>query len=229
MYQPVVDIVDRSIVGAEALLRWENAQLGEVSVEEFIPIAEQTGLIVPIGKFVLEQSMETLNSCRRRFGDAFTMAVNLSPRQFRDPSLVTYITDLVRSSGIPAATLELEITEGVLMSGHTYIDDALAALNDLGVNIAMDDFGTGYSSLSYLRSYPFDVLKIDREFISDITDDPADRELVNAAIAMAHGLGLKVVAEGVETEDQRKHLASQGCEYGQGYFFSKPQIGRAHV
>ncbi len=221
-YQPKVELVSGKIVGAEALLRWRNPVLGEVSPLEFIPIAEQTGLIVPIGKFVLDQALERVVCWRQQFGDAFTMAVNLSPRQFRDPNLALYITDAIGKSGIPAAALELEITEGVLMSGHAYIDDALVALNDLGVNIAMDDFGTGYSSLSYLRSYPFDVLKIDREFVSDITDDPADRELVNAAIAMAHGLGLKVVAEGVETVDQLKHLASQGCEYGQGYLFSKP-------
>jgi diguanylate cyclase (GGDEF)-like protein/PAS domain S-box-containing protein len=221
-YQPKVELASGRIVGAEALLRWSNPVLGEVSPLEFIPIAEQTGLIVPIGKFVLDQALEKVVSWRSSFGDGFTMAINLSPRQFRDPNLVPYITDNIRKSGIAPASLELEITEGVLMSGYTYIDDALAALNELGVNIAMDDFGTGYSSLSYLRSYPFDVLKIDREFVSDITDDPADRELVNAAIAMAHGLGLKVVAEGVETEDQRKHLASQGCEYAQGYLFSKP-------
>ncbi len=221
-YQPKVELVSGRIVGAEALLRWNNPVLGEVSPLEFIPIAEQTGLIVSIGKFVLDQALEKVVSWRQAFGDAFTLAINLSPRQFRDPNLVPYITDAIRKSGIPPAALELEITEGVLMSGHTYIDDALATLNDLGVNIAMDDFGTGYSSLSYLRSYPFDVLKIDREFVSDITDDPADRELVNAAIAMAHGLGLKVVAEGVETEEQFDHLASKGCEYGQGYLFSKP-------
>jgi diguanylate cyclase (GGDEF)-like protein/PAS domain S-box-containing protein len=221
-YQPKVDLASGKIVGAEALLRWHNSVLGQVSPFEFIPIAEQTGLIVPIGKFVLSEALRTAVAWRQRFGRSFTMAINLSPRQFRDPNLVTFIAEAIRHSGISAAALELEITEGVLMSGHTYIDHALAALNDLGVSIAMDDFGTGYSSLSYLRSYPFDVLKIDREFVNDITDDPADRELVNAAIAMAHGLGLKVVAEGVETEEQLKFLSSQGCDYGQGYLFSKP-------
>jgi diguanylate cyclase (GGDEF)-like protein/PAS domain S-box-containing protein len=221
-YQPKVDLNSGMIVGAEALLRWHNPVLHEVPPKDFIPIAEQTGLIVSIGKFVLDEALDMAVVCRHRFAESFTMALNLSPRQFRDPNLVEYIEQATRSRALSATALELEITEGVLMSGHTYIDEALAALSDLGVNIAMDDFGTGYSSLSYLRSYPFDVLKIDREFVNDIIEDPADRELVNAAIAMAHGLGLKVVAEGVETEAQLKFLASQGCEYGQGYLFSKP-------
>ncbi|MCK4675284.1 MAG: EAL domain-containing protein, partial [Gammaproteobacteria bacterium] len=149
-------------------------------------------------------------------------AINLSPRQFRDPNLIAFIEKAIVQSGVSGESLELEITEGVLLSGHAHIDNALAALNDLDVSIAMDDFGTGYSSLSYLRSYPFDVLKIDRSFINDITVDTADRELVNAAIAMAHSLGLKVVAEGVETEEQLALLAVQGCEIAQGYLFSKP-------
>ncbi len=221
-YQPKIELSSGRIIGAEALLRWHNPVLGEVSPKSFIPIAEQTGMIVPIGRFVLTTALEVAVAWRERLGPAFTLAVNLSPRQFRDPNLVGFIERAILQSGLPATSLELEITEGVLMSGHAYIDNALARLNDLGVSIAMDDFGTGYSSLSYLRSYPFDVLKIDREFVSDITDDPGDRELVNAAIAMAHGLGLKVVAEGVETREQLKYLVSLGCDYGQGYLFSKP-------
>ena len=188
---------------------------------EFIPIAEQTGMIVPIGKFVLSEALAMATEWNRKLESRFKIGVNLSPRQFRDPNLVTFIEESIHNSGIAATELELEITEGVLMSGHAYVDHALAAINNLGVSIAMDDFGTGYSSLSYLRSYPFDVLKIDREFIHDITDDPADRELVNATIAMAHGLGLKVIAEGVETDEQLQHLSSQNCDYAQGYLFSR--------
>jgi EAL domain-containing protein (putative c-di-GMP-specific phosphodiesterase class I) len=221
-YQIKVEITSGRIIGTEALLRWHNAELGEVSPLEFIPIAEQTGLIVNIGRFVITEALGVAVKWQRMLGHSFTIAVNLSPRQFRDPNLVSFIENAIHQSEIPAASLELEITEGVLMSGHTYINDALKALNDLGVNITMDDFGTGYSSLSYLRSYPFDVIKIDREFINDLTRDPRDRELVNAAIAMAHGLGLKVVAEGVETEAQLKYLSDCGCDYGQGYLFSKP-------
>lgn len=220
-YQPKVELASGRIIGAEALLRWHNPVLGEISPLEFIPIAEQTGLIVSIGRFVLTEALEMATYWRQTTGRLFSVAVNLSPRQFRDPNLVAFIENAVRQSDAEAAALELEITEGVLMSGHAYIDDALTALNELGVSIAMDDFGTGYSSLSYLRNYPFDVLKIDREFVNDIADDPADRELVNAAIAMAHGLGLKVVAEGVETQAQLNYLRSRYCDYGQGYLFSK--------
>lgn len=219
-YQPKVDIVSRRIIGVEALLRWFNPALGSVEPEQFIPIAEQTGLIVPIGRFVLSKALEMAASWQQ--AQAFTMAVNLSPRQFRDTSLVPFIEEAIAISGVAGELLELEITEGVLMSGHTYIDKALAGINNLGVSIAMDDFGTGYSSLSYLRNYPFNVLKIDRSFIRDIIVDEADRKLVSAAIAMAHSLGLKVVAEGVETEEQLAMLAGQGCEIAQGYLFSKP-------
>ncbi|MCW8964595.1 MAG: EAL domain-containing protein [Gammaproteobacteria bacterium] len=221
-YQPQINIDDRSIVSIEALLRWDNPSLGEVSPDEFIPIAEQTGLIVPIGEYVLSEAIGMAARWQQRYGQGFTTAINLSPRQFRDPNLVPFIEKTMQQTGIAGKSLELEITEGVLMSGHVYIERALTSLNAIGVGIAMDDFGTGYSSLSYLRSYPFDTLKIDRSFISDITVDQADLELVIAAIAMAHGLSLKVVAEGVETEEQLELLAAQGCDYAQGNLFSKP-------
>lgn len=226
-YQPLIEISSRSMVGAEALLRWTNPLLGVVSPAEFIPIAEQTGLIVPIGEYVMEQALSQLVQWRQLSGQSLKIAVNISPRQFRDPQLAAFIEQsLVRADVAPAA-LELEITEGVLMSGHRYIDQALEVLSRLGVKISMDDFGTGYSSLSYLRSYPFDILKIDQSFIRDITIDEADRELVNAAIAMAHGLRLKVVAEGVETEAQLAYLIEKGCDYAQGYLFGKPVSGQA--
>ncbi|MDH5612705.1 MAG: EAL domain-containing protein [Gammaproteobacteria bacterium] len=221
-YQPKTEISSRRLIGVEALLRWNNPVLGEVTPDEFIPIAEQTGLIVPIGQFVLTEALTMSAIWQKKYQQLFTVAVNLSPRQFRDPNLTRVIEQMLNASGVNNELLELEITEGVLMSGHSHIDSALATLNTLGVSIAMDDFGTGYSSLSYLRKYPFDVLKIDRSFIADITKDKADRELVYAAIAMAHGLGLKVVAEGVETEEQLMLLAAQGCEIAQGNLFSKP-------
>lgn len=150
------------------------------------------------------------------------MSVNISPWQFRDSNLVAVVATAIKQSGVTAETLELEITEGALLSGEAYIGDALTALSGMGVSIAMDDFGTGYSSLSYLRKYPFNRLKIDRSFIQDITEDAADLKLVNATIAMAHGLDLKVVAEGVETAEQLDILAAQSCDYARGYFFSKP-------
>ncbi|MCW9057180.1 MAG: EAL domain-containing protein [Gammaproteobacteria bacterium] len=221
-YQPKIEIQSRNIIGVEALLRWNNPVLGNVNPDEFIPIAEQTGLIVPIGQYVLNESLNITSQWQQLCRHKFTMAVNLSPRQFRDPNLITSIEAALSKSELSGESLELEITEGVLLSGHSYIHKALTTLNNMGIDLSMDDFGTGYSSLSYLRSYPFKVLKIDRSFIADIIIDIADRELVNAAIAMAHSLGLTVVAEGVETEEQLKLLASQGCEIAQGYYFSKP-------
>lgn len=226
-FQPQVELPSRTIVGFEALLRWKNRELGEVSPVEFIPIAEQTGLIVPIGQYVLTEALSMLNYLQHKHNRAFKMAVNLSPRQFRNPQLTHQIERSLSESGVPRHSLELEITEGVLMGGHSYIDKALAELHDLGVAISMDDFGTGYSSLSYLRRYPFDTLKIDRSFVKDVAQDPRGRELVNATIAMAHGLGLKVVAEGVETEAQLKYIEQQGCNYAQGYLFSRPACQEA--
>ncbi|NOR81492.1 MAG: PAS domain S-box protein [Methyloprofundus sp.] len=221
-YQPQINMSTGKIMGAEALLRWSNPVLGEVSPSEFIPIAEQTGLIVSIGQFVLTEALNKTALWQNDFDAKFRIAVNLSPAQFRDPKLVEYIENSLQQSGVSSAALELEITEGVLMNGHSYIDSALTGLNNLGVSIAMDDFGIGYSSLSYLRNYPFDVLKIDRSFINDITIDPADRKLIIATIAMAHGLNLKVVAEGVETQEQYDDLKVLGCDYAQGYLIGAP-------
>ncbi|MCU7796643.1 MAG: EAL domain-containing protein [Candidatus Thiodiazotropha sp. (ex Myrtea spinifera)] len=221
-YQPIVDTLSRNIVAVEALLRWNSSVLGEVKPDEFIPITEQTGQIVPIGQYVIQEAFSKVGEWQSILNKDFKIAINISPRQFRDPNLLQMIGDTSHKLSIPTASIKLEVTEGVLMSGHTYIGDTIKSLNKLGVGIAMDDFGTGYSSLSYLRSYPFDTLKIDRSFVNDITIDPADRELVNATIAMAHGLGLKVIAEGVETEEQLLHLAEHDCEMAQGYLFSKP-------
>jgi diguanylate cyclase (GGDEF)-like protein len=222
LFQPKVSLEDGSLIGAEALVRWHNTALGSVSPTEFIPIAERTGFIVTLGKFVLCQAIGMIGDCQRLFGSSFRMAVNLSPRQFRDPGLVPFIRECLQEKGVSADCLEMEITEGVLMSGHAYIDEAIAALKAMNITLAMDDFGTGYSSLSYLRKYPFDVLKIDRSFIHDITENTADRELVQAGIAMAQGLKLAVVAEGIETEPQLALLRELGCDYGQGFLFGKP-------
>ena len=221
LYQPLVKVADKSIIGVEALLRWNNPVLGKISPDEFIPVAERTGLIVSIGRHVIAEALSQLHEWQTQ-QEKFKLAINLSPRQFRDPGLVQFIDRTMQQAGLGANALELEITEGVLMGGHAYIDNTLEALSKMDVGIAMDDFGTGYSSLSYLRSYPFNILKIDRSFVSDITTDPADRELISATIAMAHSLGLTVVAEGVETEEQLNYLRSQDCDHAQGYLFSRP-------
>lgn len=221
-YQPQLELQSGSIVGIEALLRWSNPSLGDVSPDEFISIAEHTGMIVPIGEFVIEEALATLAWLRQEHDAELRMAVNLSPRQFRDPNPVPFIDEAMRDHGVAGHMLELEITEGVLMGGYQYIEETLNRLGELGVHLAMDDFGTGYSSLSYLRSYPFDVIKIDRSFVSDISTDSSDRALISAAVAMAHGLDLQVVAEGVETDEQFKYLSELGCDFAQGYLFSKP-------
>ncbi|MET0066410.1 MAG: PAS domain S-box protein [Candidatus Thiodiazotropha sp.] len=222
VYQPQISLLTGDIVGAEALLRWDIPGLGSVSPSEFIPVAEQSGMIVEMGEFVLRQSLSMARQWQTRFLPEFRIAVNISPRQFLKPDLFQDIEMLIQESGVPTHLIDLEITEGVLMSGHSYIDQALAQVIASGINIGMDDFGTGYSSLSYLRNYSFHFLKIDRSFVDDISDDPADRELINATISMAHGLKLQVVAEGVETREQLDYLKGRGCDYAQGFYFSKP-------
>jgi diguanylate cyclase (GGDEF)-like protein/PAS domain S-box-containing protein len=226
-YQPLVNVGNHTLIGVEALLRWNNPKLGTVPPMEFVPIAERTGLILEIGEYVITTAIQQLSQWQRQFNRGLKMALNLSPRQFRDANLAPFVEHILRKNSVSPGLLKLEITEGVLMSGRDCIDDTLMRLNKLGVALVMDDFGTGYSSLSYLRDYPFDILKIDRSFINDITEDVADQELVNASIDMGHGLGLEVVAEGVETEGQLAYLADRGCDYVQGYLFGKPQAADA--
>ena len=221
-YQPQLDVKTNKVIGAEALLRWHSAALGNITPDEFIPIAEHTGLIVVIGQYVVKQALNFLHQWQTSEGEQYTIAVNLSPRQFRDKNLIPFIKESLDEANIEAGRLELEITEGVLMTGQSYISDALLELQRLGVKLSMDDFGTGYSSLSYLRQYDFDVLKIDRSFINGITQNKEDRDLVKASIAIAHSLGLDVVAEGVEITEQLTILKELNCDYVQGYYFSKP-------
>ncbi|MDX1734995.1 MAG: EAL domain-containing protein [Halioglobus sp.] len=222
VFQQKVDLTSNRIVGAEALLRWHNETLGQVPPDEFIPVAEQMGMIVPIGHFVLGKALEMTRQWRDELAAEFRIAVNLSPRQFRDPDLVNTISRLLHEAGVPSGALELEITEGVLLSDYIHIDQALADLKKLGIELVMDDFGTGYSSLSYLRQYPFGVIKIDRSFIRDIDTDPKALQLNHAAIAMAHALNIRVVAEGIETQAQHALLRDLDCDVAQGYYFGRP-------
>ena len=221
-YQALRDVKTDRIIGAEALLRWNNEKLGNVSPAEFIPIIEQSGMINPIGMFVLDSAMSQLSQWNEAYNLELKIAVNLSPRQFRDPKLVDKISALVDKYHFSSGNLELEITEGVLMGGHTSISESLQSLEDIGVHIAMDDFGTGYSSMSNLRKYPFNMLKIDRSFVRDLMTNSADKELINATIVMSHALGLKVVAEGVETIEQLAALKKLGCDLVQGFLFGRP-------
>lgn len=228
-YQPKFSVQNRNVIGAEALIRWRNPILGNVPPDEFIPIAEHTGLIVPIGKYVIEQALEFLREWACIHNKNYTIAVNLSPRQFRDKELINFILSALSKEEISPQNLEFEITEGVLMVGNAYVEEALEELHQLGVKLSMDDFGTGYSSLSYLRRYSFDILKIDRSFIDGITVNKEDFDLVKATIAMAHSLDLEVVAEGVETHEQLMMLDKLSCDLVQGYYFSKPVPAQALI
>ena len=220
-YQPKVSLLTGGITGAEALLRWNSPQLGHVSPAEFIPIAEETGLIVPMGAWILEAAC-TQTALWRRQGHDLNIAVNLSPRQFRQKDLVSMVAEILERSGLEAQRLELEITEGTAMKNAEQTIGMLNELHRLGVKFAVDDFGTGYSSLGYLKRFPLHCLKIDRSFVSDAVEEPNSKAIVRATLALAHSLNLKVVAEGVETEALRDFLAEAGCDEYQGYFFSRP-------
>jgi len=220
-YQPKIDLLSGNVTGAEALLRWNSPELGAVSPAQFIPIAEETGLIVPIGVWILEAACAQA-ACWRTEGHDFNIAVNLSPRQFRQKDLVSTVAGILKRSGLEAPRLELEITEGTAMSNAEQTIAVLAELHQLGVKLAVDDFGTGYSSLSYLRRFPLHCLKIDRSFVRDAAADTDSAAIVRATIALAHSLRLKVVAEGIETEAQRALLLHAACDEGQGFLFSKP-------
>jgi len=223
-YQPLVDLATDRIVGLEALVRWAHPTRGLIPPASFIPVAEETGLIVPIGRWVLE------TACRqaRRWLDEMpesplVMSVNLSARQFGHPTLVDDIRATLEASGLPADRLELEITESVLLAEAEDSATALQAIRDLGVGLVLDDFGTGYSSLSYLRRIPLDAIKIDRSFVNGIDDDNSNLPIVKAVIDLAHALGIEVVAEGIETAGQLGRLRDLVCDRGQGYFFARPQ------
>jgi len=221
-YQPQVDIASGKILGAEALIRWQHPDWGLVPPAEFIPLAEETGLILPIGEWVLTEACTQA----RRWHDAghadLRIAVNLSGRQLSQKNLVEIVAATLTRCAVARGMLELEITESLLMQDLERIAGTLEALVALGVTVSMDDFGTGYSSLSYLKRLPIDVLKIDQSFVRDITSDPDDAAIVKAIIAMAHSLGIKVMAEGVETAEQLAFLRQHRCDGMQGYYFSRP-------
>ncbi|MCF2910319.1 EAL domain-containing protein [Pseudoalteromonas sp. DL2-H2.2] len=221
-YQPQLDLQARKVVGAEALLRWHSETLGPISPAEFIPLAEQTGFIIDLGKFVLNSAASTLQQIHTQFNTSLRLAVNLSPRQFNDPELLSHVEHLIAHCALQPGTLELEITEGLLLSGDSTIKATLNTLQKMGVLISMDDFGTGYSSLNYLRQYPFDVLKIDQSFIADMHTGSESAYLVKNIITMAHGMGLKVIAEGIEDHEQLNRLVEFNCNIGQGYLIGQP-------
>lgn len=221
-YQPRVSVDSLMITGVEALVRWQHPQLGLVSPSEFIPLAEDTGLIVPIGEWVLRTAC--LQGKRWR-DDGFApiqIAVNISARQFHDQDLSQTVIKILEETGLSPKNLELEVTESSIMQSAEFAAGMLSRLKGMGINISIDDFGTGFSSLASLKRLPIDALKIDQSFVRDATSDPDDAALVMAIITLAHNLRLKVIAEGVETEDQLRFLQLLRCDEIQGYFFSKP-------
>ncbi len=227
-YQPIVRLETGRITGFEALVRWQHPQRGLILPDDFIPLAEDTGLILPIGMWVLEEACRTLHAWQQRAGGArLTMAVNLSARQFTQPDLVERVARILRGTGVQPGTLELEITESVILQHSSTVLDTLRRLKALGVALHVDDFGTGYSSLSYLHRLPLDALKIDRSFVSGA--DAGSLQIVRMIVAMAKALGVAVVTEGIETAELLGELRSLHCEFGQGYFFCRPMEPDAMV
>ena len=221
-YQPKVAAAPHRLVGVEALLRWQPAEGQIIGPDSFIPVAEESGLIVPIGEWVLRKACSQVAWWRERGHTDLRVSVNLSASQFKAQNVVDVVAQVLAECECPAQALELEITESLLMENPQRVSAALHELVDMGVRLSLDDFGTGYSSLSYLRDFPIHELKIDRSFIGDIQTDPSHAAIVQAIIRLAHSLGLTVVAEGVETAEQVRHLTREGCDSFQGYYFARP-------
>jgi diguanylate cyclase (GGDEF)-like protein len=217
-YQPVLNLASNQITGVEALIRWRHPERGMISPNEFIPLAEQVGLIVPLGEWVLRQACATA----AKWPTDLRVAVNLSPAQFRSPALLQLVISALASSGLAPERLELEITESILLHDSKATLAILFKLREMGVRIAMDDFGTGYSSLAYLQTFPFDKIKIDRSFVKGIPEASGSLNIVRAVTAMAKGLGMHTTAEGVETQEQFETVKREGCTEVQGFLLSRP-------
>jgi len=220
-FQPIVRVGDGCVTGFEALLRWQHPERGLVGPIEFVELAEQTGLIVPIGSWVLEEACRQLVHWHDQ-GATLTMSVNLSPRQLAEPTLPDALARVLHASGVDTDSVWLEITESTLMRDAEAAVTALGALRAVGVHLSVDDFGTGYSSMAYLKRFPVDVLKIDRTFVDGLGRDPEDSAICGAIVGLAHALGLRAVAEGVETPEQLAELRTIDCDLAQGYLFGRP-------
>ncbi len=222
-YQPEVELASGRIIGAEALVRWDHPERGLIPPSEFISLAEETGEIVKIGKWVLGTACQQAAEWKARLGPGspFTMAINLSANEFMEAGLPWEVLRTLRETGLDPGSLRIEITESVLLHDAPFIDEVFLDLKQLGIELAIDDFGTGYSSLSYLRKIPADVIKIDRSFVADIDHDPREAAVVQAVISVADALGMRVTAEGIERVEQLEYLTAIGCEFGQGFLFSR--------
>ena len=223
-YQPIISMRDRTISGFEALLRWSHRSRGVISPNEFIPLAEETGLIYDLGQWVLGKACKQIaawNKSKKK-EDQLEISINLSSRQFSDPNLVEGIVENIEKSGFDAEFLKIEITESALMQNAQRSVSMLNQLKDLNIKVCVDDFGTGYSSLSYLHTFPIDTLKIDRSFVHDMSRNFRNMEIIRTIIMLAHNLKLDVIAEGVETREQDAQLSALGCQFAQGFYFSRP-------
>ncbi|MNR01065.1 Phytochrome-like protein cph2 [compost metagenome] len=221
-YQPKISLEDYSLVGAEALIRWHHPTFGDVPREHFIPLAEENGMILQIGDWVLETACRQMAEWHRLYENPGPLSVNLAGAQLRQPNLLGRIEQLLKDNGLNPGFLQLEITENFIMSQAEEALAVLHQLKQLGVQLAIDDFGTGYSSLSYLKRLPLDILKIDQSFVRGLPDDPHDAAIVRAIIALGRSMPFTVIAEGVETLAQQQFLAAEGCEQIQGYIVSLP-------
>lgn len=226
-YQPQIDLATGRIIGVEALLRWHHPEFGMMSPAKYIPLAEDNGLILPIGRWVLEEACRQSMSWRRAGLPPISMSVNISARQFRADALLDEVVDALAASGMSPECLELELTESMLIEDVDRTVETISALKRAGVKLALDDFGTGYSSLAYLRRFAIDRLKIDQSFVRDLLSDPDDRVIALSVIQLGHGLGLTVIAEGVETDAQAGVLRENGCDQAQGYLFARPMLPEA--
>ncbi|HEX2736924.1 MAG TPA: EAL domain-containing protein, partial [Acidimicrobiia bacterium] len=224
-YQPVISLTEGRCIGVEALVRWQHTERGLVAPHEFIHLAEETGLIVPLGNWVLDEACRKIARWQKTgpANEGFVVSVNLSARQLAQSDLIDQVTNALERTGARAAHLCLEITESVLMDDADSAIGALRALRALGVRLSIDDFGTGYSSLGYLKRFPVDSVKVDRSFVDGLGTDPEDSAIVAAVVSLGHALGLRVVAEGVETQVQIRELVALGCDDAQGFYFASPQ------
>jgi diguanylate cyclase (GGDEF)-like protein/PAS domain S-box-containing protein len=220
-YQPKVSLTNKRVVGVESLIRWNHPERGVLGPDEFIAVAEETGTIIEIGTWVIEEACRACQTLSERVGRPIQVAINISPRQFRDPNLVTTMRRSLRETRLDPKNIEIEITETMLMQDVAAAQETVERLSELGVSLAIDDFGTGYSSLNYLKRFPINTVKLDRSFVTGLPDNADDMTITRAVIAMAHQLHMEVVAEGVETYEQLEFLAKQDCEYAQGWLFAK--------
>jgi EAL domain-containing protein (putative c-di-GMP-specific phosphodiesterase class I) len=218
----LASVADQRIVGAEALVRWRHPANGLISPAKLIPMAEETGLILRLGRHVLETACRQARSVRDRLGVDLPVSVNLSPRQFQESGLLSQVAEVLDATGLPPSLLIFEITETMVMQDLSGAREVMKKLRGLGVRLAIDDFGTGHSSLGYLKQFPVDEVKVDRTFVQGVADSPVDSAIVRAVIDLANAMGITAVAEGVETREQVARLTTLGCQVAQGFYFSRP-------